>query len=106
MFQPVDKPKGLPATIDEVVALILEDLPLRDRTLMSRMEASDLWQINNAMGNYILQEFRIWSGNQNLLRACIEASQADEGGTFGPSMVIIRHIWERLKRQHALRLVR
>jgi len=106
MYQPVDKHRGLPATIEDVVGLIMEDLPLRDRTLMSRMEASDLWRINDAMGDYILNEFRIWTGNHRLLKACIEASGKDEEGEFGPSMVIIRSIWERLKRQHVLRRIK
>ncbi|BBO86953.1 hypothetical protein [Desulfosarcina ovata] len=103
--KPIDN--DLPLTIDDAVQLLLADLPLLDRTRLGAMEPEELDWINRMVGLQIAKDFRLWSGNDILLSACLEAAGDSEAGTDGdPTMVIIHAMWKKLQETHVLRPVK
>ena len=96
----------LPSTIDEAVAILLEDLRLLDRTLMGSMTPHELDAVNRVVGLQITRELRLWSGNEMLLHECLttleEAGREDED----PTIAIIQAMWKKLQKTHVLRLVK
>lgn len=98
--------KELPLTIDEAVSMLLDDLPLLDRTRLGAMTSEELNLINEAVGLQIASEFRLWGGNDALLNACLTAVDKSEEGDADPTMVIVRAMWKKLQETHVLRLVK
>ncbi len=101
----------LPSTIDEAVDILLADLRLVDRTRLGAMTKDELDWINKAVGLQITRDFRLWSGNELLLHACLQAMEDAVREGFGgedadPAMAIIHALWEKLQETHVLRLVK
>ena len=96
----------LPLTIDEAVSMLLADLPLLDRTRLSSMTAEELDLINRVVGLQIAKDFRLWSGNDPLLHACLEAVDEYDEDDADPTLVIVRSMWKKLQETHVLRLVK
>lgn len=96
----------LPLTIDEAVSILLSDLPLLDRTRLSAMTTEELNLVNRVVGLQIAQDFRLWSGNDPLLNACLEAVDDNDEDDADPTMVIVRAMWKKLQETHVLRRVK
>ena len=102
--KPIDY--DLPLTIDEAVNMLLADLPLLDRTRLSAMTTEELNLINKLVGIQIAKDFRLWSGNDPLLNACLEALDDSDADDADPTLVIVRAMWQKLQETHVLRLVK
>ena len=96
----------LPSTIDEAVSILLADLRLKDRTRLGAMTTEELDWINQAIGFQIIRDFRLWSGNELLLHACLNAMEDRGREDSDPAMVIIHALWKKLQQTHVLRLVK
>lgn len=96
----------LPSTIDEAVDILLDDLRLLDRTRMGSMTNEDLNLVNEIVGLQITRDFRLWSGNEALLNACLDAVDGTCSQDADPTMPIIQAMWDRLQRTHVLRVVK
>ena len=96
----------LPSTIDEAVSILLDDLRLLDRTRLGSMTTEELNLIHKVVGLQITRDFRLWSGNELLLHACLNAME-DTGKEYAdPAMAIIHSMWKKLQETHVLRLVK
>jgi hypothetical protein len=96
----------VPLTIEEAVSMLLGDLPLLDRTRLGAMTTEELNLINKVVGLQIAKDFRLWSGNDPLLNACLEAIDENDADDADPTMVIVRAMWAKLQETHVLRLVK
>jgi len=96
----------LPSTIDEAVDILLDDLPLLDRSRLACLTTEELDLINRMVGLQIARDFKLWSGNDNLLYDCMAVSEQNGGEDADPTMVIIRSMWAKLQETHVLRLVK
>lgn len=97
---------NLPLTIDEAVDMLLADLPLADRSRLASLEAEGLEALNRMVGAQIASDFRLWSGNHELLHACLEAALEKGEDAADPTLVIVNAIWARLQATHVLRRVK
>ncbi|MCG8687244.1 MAG: hypothetical protein MI892_20370 [Desulfobacterales bacterium] len=96
----------LPSTIDEAVNILLSDLRLLDRTRMGSMTTEELNWVNKVVGLQITRDFRLWSGNELLLNACLKEVEDNGDKDADPTMVIIQAMWKKLQETHVLRLVK
>ncbi|THB76422.1 MAG: hypothetical protein D3926_17700 [Desulfobacteraceae bacterium] len=96
----------LPSTIDEAVNILLADLRLLDRTRMGSMTTEELDLVNQVVGLQITRDFRLWSGNELLLHACLKSMEDSGREDADPAMAIIQAMWEKLQETHVLRLVK
>jgi hypothetical protein len=55
---------------------------------------------------YIKQKLRIWSANKEFGASCQCACREDGLDESNMQMVIIRRIWEKLRKTHKLRVVK
>jgi len=66
---------------------------------------NDLVTLQFTLGTYIGREFGIWSGNRQLLDSCsVIAHDVHLPPDFAPS-VIIKELWQCLRKSHKLRVV-
>ena len=96
----------LPMTIADAVDMLLADLPLLERSRLANLTLADLDLINRLVGLQIARDFRLWSGNDSLLHACMESIDLKDDDELDPTMVIVRAMWQKLQETHVLRLVK
>ena len=87
--------QSLPKTVDEVADLLISDLPPREMATLSGMTENDFVHLYESVAQYVLEEFKVWTGNVELLDSCmglvLEGQQTTE-----PAMVILRRVWQKL----------
>jgi hypothetical protein len=109
MFQPLDvkEPKQLPRTVEEVVAILFEDLQLRDRVVMANMSEDELDStVYLTMAKLIREEFGLYNGNDHLISSCQSYLGTEYDSYEDPAMVIIKELWKKICGNHHLRLVK
>lgn len=108
MFQPVNQeisPFDLPSDVDTVVGLLLKDLSLRDKVVMANLSEDELDLVYSGMAGTIRKEFRLNSGNFELLASCRSYLRQMNDPFADPAMIIIRELWRKVRQTHTLRLV-
>jgi hypothetical protein len=96
----------LPSTVDEAIRMLNSDLPLKDKTMIARMGENDLPRLFLASGAYIQDKFGLWSGNGVLLDSCRSVLGENNIQEDDASMVIIRELWEELRKSHAIKAIK
>jgi hypothetical protein len=96
----------LPKTVDEAVSRLISDLPVKDKTAIARMGEAELDTLHPTLGTYIRDKFGLWSGNEALLDSCRFLSGENNIHEDDASMVIIRELWEELRKSHTIKSVK
>ncbi len=100
------RPSRPPQSIDEAVERLISRMPLKDKATVANMSPDELPTLYLSLGDYILNNFGLLSGNQKLIESC----RLEAGGPFEHAKdavaVIIGALWKKLRRTHKLRVVR
>jgi hypothetical protein len=86
---------SLPQTVDEVADLLIADLPPQEMATLSGMTENDFVRLYDSVANYVLDEFKIWTGNDELLASCMHAV-TEKAHATDPAMIILRRVWQKL----------
>lgn len=108
MFQPLNdfNQLSLPGTVDEVVELLYNDLPLREKVVMANLSENQLDSaVYLAMAKTIRKEFGLYHGNTDLLNSCRNYLGTEYDRYEDPAMVILKELWKKIKKTHNIRLV-
>jgi hypothetical protein len=84
----------LPKSVDEAAELLLSDLLLQHLQTLAQMSEDDYDRLCDRLAPYLLEEFRIWQGNNDLLDSCYHCSEDD---TVDPTRIILNRIKKILK---------
>ena len=95
-----------PKTVEEAVDSLIDELSLRDKTTISNMAEDELINLHISLGEYIRNEFGLWTGNKDLMDSCSAIAQVDKVLEDTASVIIIEGLWKRLRETHKLRLVK
>ena len=102
--------KGIPCTppktVEEAVDRLINQLSLKDRTTISNLAEDELISLHINLGQYIRNEFGLWSGNEDLMSSCCTIAKMDKIHEDTASTVIIEELWSRLRKVHKLRIVK
>lgn len=108
MFQPLDGtiPRQLPYSVEQVVAVLYEDISLRDRVVIANLSENELDpSLYYAMAKTIREEFRLFNGNTELLTSCCSYIGKKYENHEDPVMVIIKELWKKAQKTHRLQLI-
>jgi hypothetical protein len=94
MYEKPFKP-DLPRSVDEVADLLIADLPPNEMVTLSSMDEREFLRLYDSVAQYVLDEFKIWTGNADLLESCM-ASVSEVGQDTDPAMIILRRVWQKL----------
>ena len=86
---------SLPRTVDEVADLLISDLPPQEMATLSGMTEKDFVRLYDSVANYVLDEFKVWTGNDALLESCMD-EVSEETHATDPAMIILRRMWQKL----------
>jgi hypothetical protein len=99
-------PASAPRTVEEAVNRLLSNMPLKDKTTVANMSPVELPNLHLTLGGYILNNFGLLSGNQELMKSCRAKAktvfQHDEDAVD----IIIDSLWEKLQQTHKLRIIK
>jgi hypothetical protein len=98
-------PPGRPQTVAEAVDRLIADMPLKDRTILAKMEERDLDRLRPSLGISIRNQF-LYPRNDVLLESCRQAARDKYLHWDQAPAVIIRKLWQKLQETHRLRVVK
>ncbi|MGD9007186.1 MAG: hypothetical protein PVG41_04655 [Desulfobacteraceae bacterium] len=84
----------LPRSVDEAAELLLSDLLLQHLQTFVQMSEDDYDLLCDKLAPYLLDEFRIWQGNNDLLDSCYHYCEDD---TVDPTRIILNRIKKMLE---------
>ncbi len=100
------KPSNPQRTVAEAVERLIKELSLKDKTTIANMAETDLSTLYLNLGEYIRNEFGLWSGNQDLITSCSLIVKRHNVHEDEASSIIIRELWEQLRETHKLRVIK
>ena len=95
----------VPKTVDEAVKRLISEMTLKDKTIVANMAEVELSLLYANLGEYIRNEFDLWSGNQDLMTSCCFFAKKEKVLEDEASSIIIRELWKRLRKTHKLRIL-
>jgi hypothetical protein len=99
------KPSKPPITVDQAVERLISELSFKDKTTIANMAEVELSVLHTTIGEYIRNEFGLWSGNQDLMASCCFFAKKEKVQEDEVSSIIINELWKRLRKTHKLRIV-
>ncbi len=102
---PAGAGEGQPATVEQAVERLKAALSLKDRVAVANTGSDQLDEIYRWLAEYIKKAFGLYTGNPELLRSCAAYAGSGDPLPDEACMVIIRALWEELRRTHRMRLV-
>jgi Circularly permutated YpsA SLOG family/Domain of unknown function (DUF6794) len=95
-----------PKTVKDAVGRLISELSLKDKTMIANMAKVELNTLHTTLGEYIRNEFGLWSGNKGLSISCCFIAKREKVSEDDASSIIIRELWKRLKESYKLRIVK
>jgi hypothetical protein len=87
---------NIPKTLDEAADLLISDLPPAYQELLCRMDTQEFDRLYDSVAGFILDDFKLWLGNEALLISCYR--QSGEGEQDGePAKIILDRVREKLQ---------
>ena len=62
----------MPKTVDEAAIDIINEMDLRDRSILANLSKEDLVPFHLTLGRYIKQQMEVWSVNEALKESCLQ----------------------------------
>ena len=98
--------QNVPRSVAEAVDRLKEVLPLKDRAIMANLQPDELDHLGTGLGDYIKQNFGLFSGNEQLLASCAKRVGLRQPMADEVCAVILRALWEDLQATHKLRIIK
>jgi hypothetical protein len=95
-----------PQTVQEVIAKLISELTLKDKTTIANMNEAELMRLDSHLGRHILERFGLWSGNDKLVESCLAIADRPLQNEDDAVNVIIKKLWQELKATHRLRIIK
>ena len=95
-----------PDNVADAVERLIGSMPIKDKTTVANMSPDELPALHLSLGEYIINNFGLLSGNQKLMNACRAASKEILRNEKDAVTVIIAALWEELQQTHKLRVIK
>lgn len=98
--------KKRPQTVQEAIQILIDELPLKEKTTIANMTEDELVNLNVYLGRYILDKFGLRSGNEELVESCLTFANYPLHNEDDAAAVIIKELWLQLRQTHRLRIIK
>ncbi len=95
-----------PKTAAAAVDIIINEMHLKDRTLMANLREEEIAPLQLTLGLYIKKKLDIWSQDTTLYHSCVAAAETENLDKSNLPMVFIKMMWKKLRDTHRLRVVK
>lgn len=90
-----------PRTVDEAAQLILSDLLVQQLQALSQMAQCDFELLCERVAPYLIDEFKLWQGNDALLDSCFARNPNESD----PARIILNRVKEILSDFHGFLVI-
>jgi hypothetical protein len=95
-----------PQTIEEAVEMLISGLPLKQKSMITRLQENNLYTLHANIGTHIKDTFGLWEGNKHLMSDCRYKTKDKDVHIEDASALIIKELWKELKVTHGLRVLK
>ena len=82
-----------PKTVNEAAELLISDLLIQHLNSLSKMSEQEFNRLCDHVTPYLIDEFQIWQGNDDLLASCY---QFDDTDLSDPARIILERVRQML----------
>jgi hypothetical protein len=86
----------MPKTLDDAAEKVISDLPGELQEMLSGMTDDQFQRFYESVAKFILDDFDLWLGNQELLRSCYSIHNRDNPSS-DPARIILDRVREKLQ---------
>lgn len=83
----------LPESVEEAAEILLSDLLMQHLQSLSKMSTNEFNQLCDKVAPYLIEEFKVWQGNEALLDSCFSKTSSLE---TDPARIILDRVKEML----------
>jgi hypothetical protein len=87
-----DTDRQTPQTVEEAAQLLLSDLLTQHLQVLSQMSKNEFEALCDSVTPYLIDEFRLWQGNDALLNSCLSHDTEETD----PARIILNKVKEIL----------
>lgn len=91
-----------PKSLDEAAELLLSDLLMQHLQTLSNMTEEDFDLLCERVTPYLIEEFKLWEGNDDLLDSCFSKSDTEE---TDPARIILNRVKQMLSDFHGFLVI-
>jgi hypothetical protein len=102
----LDKLPIPPKTVDEAVDKMISDLDLESKVKIANMDLNNLANVHFELHVYFKNAFSVWHKNKELLADCRVTSGEPIRNEDEATFIILKALWEKLRKSHTLRVVK
>ncbi len=92
----------LPKSVDEAAELLLSDLLMQHLQALSNMTEEDFECLCDRVSPYLVEEFKLWQGNEPLLDSCYTDLETIE---IDPARIILNRVKQMLHDFHGFLVI-
>jgi hypothetical protein len=96
---------GFPGTVDEALEALQSLLGMKEKIKIARTPEEDLPLLISRLGDYIDRSLGWWQNNDALIASCRSAALRLGKSAATPDEVLIRALWQQLRKSHGLRVI-
>jgi len=98
--------KKWPKSVDDASKFLISRLSLRDKAILANMKQEELSSVHTTLADFINDNFGLREGNEELIASCRSVAGNNRIQDEDAALIIIRDLWEKLRRTHRLRIVK
>jgi hypothetical protein len=104
MMYQTDMQYKQPGSVAEAADLLYSDLTAADIAVLEQLDDEQFDGFYSQVAASIIDEFKIWQGNNALLRSCLEQTDID-AANLDPAMAILEAVRERIRQRKGVVIV-
>lgn len=95
-----------PVNVEEAASRIMSEMTLKDRTTLAKMDEERLDLLNTSLSLFIENRLDEWMVNPALMASCKSVAKRTDLTKSDAAEVILRHLWDLLRKTHRLRVIK
>jgi hypothetical protein len=96
----------MPETLEQALDILISELPLKSKSAIANMEQEELVYLYPSLSEFVRYKFGLWFRNNALLESCLLFVDEDDFNEDDSPAIIIKELWKKLRKTHALRVVK
>ena len=95
-----------PRTVEDAIDRLFSELPFKDKTYIAKLEEYELEILHPTLGKYIKEYYGLRFKNSELMKDCRFMAKDKDLHKNDAAALIVKELWKKLRKTHALRVVK
>ncbi len=95
-----------PRTVEDATGKLFSELPFKDKTYIAKLEEYELEILHPTLGKYIKEYYGLRFKNSELMKDCRFMAKDKDLHKNDAAALIVKELWKKLRKTHALRVVK